>query len=178
MSTEMNDSACPTECRRGAPTHLALLVTLALFVGLCLGLAACDGQDTSEGEGAESGSEQSGSEAEPEPEATPAPCTFARATRTLRTLNIESADGSCTVLLPSEVEAGELAVAATAGASAAAVEIRASEDSRYYATEGSVTVQALENGRIRGEFTVSDTNPPETGGPWTGSFDVELGSGL
>ena len=56
----------------------------------------------------------------------------------------------------------------------ASVQIMAGEESFFYANEGTVTIESVGDGRIQGHFQVTDSNPPETGGPFTGEFDVGI----
>jgi hypothetical protein len=128
-----------------------------------------------------SGGGESEGEPTPSPAAPPAEeveCSFDRATRSLVTLNLEASDGTCTIVLPAEPRVGTLQVrVAVAGRDdAAAVQIRASRDAYYYANEGTVTIEHIGDGTIRGHFLVSDSNPPEVGGPFRSDFSVPLGS--
>jgi len=104
----------------------------------------------------------------------PAPCEFTHASRSLVSINVETATGDCVVVVPQDVAVGELGVSVSvAGRSdVASVEIRANENAYYYANEGSVTITSVTDTGLSGEFTVSDSNPPEVGGPWTGHFEV------
>lgn len=126
-----------------------------------------------------------GGESEGEPTESPAApaaeeveCSFDRVTRSLVTLNVEASDGTCTIVLPVEPRVGTLqARVAVAGRDdAAAVQIRASEGAYYYANEGTVTIEHIGDGTIRGHFLVTDSNPPEVGGPFRGEFSAPLGS--
>jgi hypothetical protein len=106
--------------------------------------------------------------------AEPAPCEFVRATRSLVTINVETANGECSVVLPAELTVGDLGVAISVAGrdDVAAVQITAGLATFYYANEGTVTVSDVAGGRVRGTFVVTDDNPPETGGPFSGEFDV------
>lgn len=103
-----------------------------------------------------------------------APCTFVRASRSLVSINIETEDRECTLVLPQDVTSGELGVAVSvAGRSdVASIEIRTDGGGYYYANQGTVTITEVGATRIRGRFVASDDNPPDIGGPWGGEFDV------
>ena len=160
MSTELNWWLCPSLAGVGLVAFL---------------ISGCDRGGAGESD-AEVQVTEEASERDTTPPVVPAPCEFVRATRTLTTLNLETEDGACTILLPRDVLPGEFAVSVAVAdrTDVASVEIRASESARYYATEGSVTVTEASGGQLRGEFLVADTNPPETGGPWSGVFAVTL----
>lgn len=55
----------------------------------------------------------------------------------------------------------------------ASVQISINDDKHYYPNEGQVTVTESDENHIRGFFTVSDSAPPDVGGPWTGQFEVQ-----
>lgn len=144
-----------------------------LVISVCLVLAlgampSCKSNNDSSQSNAPGEEEQ-----QPEP-AEPAPCVFTHASRSLVSINVETATGDCVVVVPQDVVAGELGVSVSvAGRSdVASVEIRANESAYFYANEGSVTITSVTATGLSGEFTVSDTNPPEVGGPWTGQFEV------
>lgn len=107
--------------------------------------------------------------------AEPAPCDFVRATRSLVSINVETADGRCLLVLPQSVQTGtlEVGVSVAGREGIASVEI-ASEEGRYYTNQGTVTITNMTGEGISGSFVVSDTNPPNVGGPWTADFDVRF----
>ena len=115
--------------------------------------------------------------AEPEPDpAEPAPCEFVHASKSLLTTNIETEDGSCTLVLPLNVSTGDYDVQVSSAGrdDLASVQISINNDLHYYPNEGRVTVTEADATHIRGFFTVSDGAPPDVGGPWTGQFDVQF----
>ncbi len=146
--------------------QLVILVSFVLALGC---LPSCKSNNDSSQSNAPSGEEE-----EQSAPAVPAPCEFTHASRSLVSINVETATGDCVVVVPQDVAVGELGVSVSvAGRSdVASVEIRANENAYYYANEGSVTITSVTDTGLSGEFTVSDSNPPEVGGPWTGHFEV------
>jgi hypothetical protein len=88
---------------------------------------------------------------------------------TIEHLRLTSADGACTVLLPTPVAVQQYPVAASASQTAASVEMRRT-DGTLYATAGSVSVTAIGD-RIVGTISANDQSPPSTG-EIAGTFDI------
>ncbi|MCA9565000.1 MAG: hypothetical protein KC561_15995 [Myxococcales bacterium] len=144
-----------------------------LLLGTCVALiGACDKGDSDST--TEPGGGAAQAEATEAPEASPAPCEFIRASRSLASVTVETADRSCSLVLPLEVSAGSLGVAVSVAGQTdvGAVEIRSGDDGFYYANQGTIEVTVVDETHIAGQFTVSDTTPPGEGGPWTGTFNV------
>ena len=144
------------------------LFSLALSLVMLAAPPGCKSKsDAPEGNGeSESSTEAVDSE--------PAPCEFVRASQSLVSINVETENRQCTIVLPQEVAPGDLPVAVSVAGrtDVASIEIRTETGGYYYANEGTVTVLDVGANRVRGHFVATDSNPPDTGGPWRGEFDV------
>jgi hypothetical protein len=99
-------------------------------------------------------------------------CVLTQATELIENIQLRSADGSCTVLVPFGVGAGELPVRASASADSVSVEATTAAGT-LFATDGTFVVTQAEGGRLVGTFSAEDQSPPAVG-RLTGSFDVQL----